>query len=95
MLVGNYFNHGLYHGLIPIHERPILNSAPAPLMYVSRVRDIMHKVLYICRAVSHWGIDNANETNRGQKCWYNAFQLSNQEIQDLLKGLLSKKDFFI
>ena len=42
MLVGNYFNHGLYHGLIPIMNVPFLNSEPAPLMYVSRVRDIMH-----------------------------------------------------
>ena len=46
MLVGNYFNHGLYHGLIPIMNVPFLNSAPAPLMYVSRVRDIMHKDLF-------------------------------------------------
>ena len=43
MLVGNFFNHGLYHGLIPIMNVPFLNSEPAPLMYVSRVRDIMHQ----------------------------------------------------
>lgn len=42
MLVGNLFNHGLYHGLIPLMNLPFLNAAPAPIMFVSRVRDIMN-----------------------------------------------------
>merc|ERR1711871_15288 len=43
MLIGNMFNHGLYHGLIPIMNIPYLNARPAPIMFVSRVRDIMHE----------------------------------------------------
>ena len=55
MLVGNSFNHGLYHGLIPIMNVPFLNSAPAPLMYVSRVRDIMHQGVVHLPELCHIG----------------------------------------
>jgi hypothetical protein len=35
---------GLYHGLIPLMNLPFLNASPAPIMFVSRVRDIMGTV---------------------------------------------------
>ena len=43
MLVGNMFNHGLYHGLIPVMNIPFLNSLPAHVMYVTRVVSVMSK----------------------------------------------------
>jgi predicted transcriptional regulator len=45
MIVGNQFNHGLYHGLIPLMNIPFLNSVPAQVMYVTRVNTIMSNTL--------------------------------------------------
>jgi len=45
MLVGNFFNHGLYHGLIPVMNLPYLNARPAHVMFVTRVSTIMSKHL--------------------------------------------------
>jgi H+/Cl- antiporter ClcA/CBS domain-containing protein len=45
MLVGNFFNHGLYHGLIPVMNLPYLNAQPAQVMYVTRVIAIMSRHL--------------------------------------------------
>ena len=46
--------------------------------------------------MSHWGIDNANETNRVKKnvVSHNAFPVFETGNTGLLKGLLSKKDLF-
>ena len=41
MIVGNMFNHGLYHGLIPVMNMPYLNSEPADVMNLVRVSDVM------------------------------------------------------
>ena len=41
MLVGNRFNHGLYHGLIPLFNLPFLNADPDDLMWLTPVRTIM------------------------------------------------------
>ena len=37
MLVGNMFNHGLYHGLIPVMNMPFLNSEAADVMNLVKV----------------------------------------------------------
>lgn len=95
MLVGNYFNHGLYHGLIPIMNVPFLNSAPAPLMYVSRVRDIMHQGTVHLPELCHIGeLTMLMKRIEGKKVLHNAFPIVESGNTDLLKGLLSKKDFF-
>lgn len=41
MVIGNRFNHGLYHGLIHTFSMPFLNSEPAEVMYIAPVADIM------------------------------------------------------
>ena len=41
MLVGNSFNHGLYHGLIPVFNLPYLNMEPSSLMWISKVEEVM------------------------------------------------------
>jgi chloride channel 7 len=41
MVVGNLFNHGLYHGLIPVFNLPFMNSEPADVMWIVSVVDIM------------------------------------------------------
>lgn len=41
MVIGNRFNHGLYHGLIPVFSLPFLNAEPAQIMYITRVSEAM------------------------------------------------------
>jgi len=41
MLVGNMFNHGLYHGLIPLFNVPYLNIDPPPEAQLAQVKDVM------------------------------------------------------
>ena len=41
MIVGNLFNHGLYHGLIPVMNMPFLNEQPADVMNLISVADVM------------------------------------------------------
>ena len=42
MLVGNAFNHGLYHGLIPVFNIPYLNVDPSPESKLAQVKDVMN-----------------------------------------------------
>jgi chloride channel 7 len=41
MLVGNSFNHGLYHGLIPVFNIPFLNVEPSQESKLAQVKDVM------------------------------------------------------
>ena len=41
MLVGNTFNHGLYHGLIPVFNIPFLNTEPPQEARLAQIRDVM------------------------------------------------------
>ena len=53
MIVGNLFNHGLYHGLIPVMNIPFLNAIPAQIMYVTRVNTIMSSKLVVLPVIAH------------------------------------------
>ena len=48
MIVGNFFNHGLYHGLIPVQNLPYLNSEPADVMWLVSVGDVMSRRNLLC-----------------------------------------------
>ena len=97
MLIGNSFNHGLYHGLIPIMNIPYLNSSPAPLMYVSRVRDIMHWGTVHVPARCHIGelqMLYKRITRKNNPLSHNAFPVVEDPTgKKLLQGLISCKDF--
>jgi chloride channel 7 len=41
MLVGNWYNHGLYHGLVSLLDIPFLNTNPSPITRITPVRWIM------------------------------------------------------
>merc|ERR1711871_702898 len=48
MIVGNFFNHGLYHGLVPLFNLPYLNAQPGSLMWISKVEEVMsHHVITV------------------------------------------------
>lgn len=50
MIVGNMFNHGLYHGLIPVMNMPYLNSEPADVMSLVSVGAVMTRPV-LCLSV--------------------------------------------
>ena len=52
MVVGNLFNHGLYHGLIPVQNLPFLNTEPSDVMWLVSVVDVMNrKVIALSKSV--------------------------------------------
>jgi H+/Cl- antiporter ClcA len=93
MLVGNMFNHGLYHGLIPIMNIPYLNALPAQVMYVSRVTEIMG-----CNVVclpQHCSINELRVLQvRIQKgrTTHNAFPVVQDDFNKTLVGLLRRTE---
>jgi len=94
MLVGNMFNHGLYHGLIPIMNIPYLNADPAHVMYISRVSEIMSRKLVTLP--QHCTVAELKllrlRCERG-KCTHNAFPVVRDPITDRrLCGLLNKSE---
>merc|ERR1711871_1478761 len=93
MLVGNLFNHGLYHGLIPIMNIPYLNAVPAQVMFVSRVTEIMSSNL-VCLP-QHCSIDQLRVLQmrilKG-RCSHNAFPVVVNNFSKMLVGLLSREE---
>jgi H+/Cl- antiporter ClcA len=91
MLVGNLFNHGLYHGLIPIMNIPYLNAVPAQVMFVSRVTEIMASNL-VCLP-QHCSVDQLRVLQMRMfkgRCSHNAFPVVKDNFSKELVGLLSR-----
>lgn len=53
MLVGNAFNHGLYHGLIPVFNIPYLNVDPPPESQLAQVKDVMNSTPIVVPKLIH------------------------------------------
>lgn len=93
MLVGNLFNHGLYHGLIPIMNIPYLNAVPAQVMFVSRVTEIMASNL-VCLP-QHCSVDQLRVLQMRMfkgRCSHNAFPVVKDNFSKELVGLLSREE---
>ena len=93
MLVGNMFNHGLYHGLIPVMNIPYLNAVPAQVMYVSRVSEIMASNIYCLP--QHCSVDELRVLQvRIQKgrVSHNGFPVVQDIYNKTLVGLLSRSE---
>tara|TARA_B100000795_G_C22654254_1_gene381510 strand:- start:188 stop:874 length:687 start_codon:yes stop_codon:yes gene_type:complete len=89
MLVGNLFNHGLYHGLIPIMNIPYLNATPAHVMYVSRVSEIMSTKLVVLP--QHCTVQQLTVLKKridSGRVTHNAFPVIASPYQNTLCGLL-------
>jgi chloride channel 7 len=95
MLIGNLFNHGLYHGLIPLMNIPFLNATPAPIMYVSRVRDIVKDRAVVLHEKSHIGeLKYLASRIESGKVTHNAFPVVKEPHSPQLQGLLTRVDLF-
>ena len=68
MIVGNLFNHGLYHALIPALSVPFLNSEPADVMWLVNVVDVMTKdIVVLSRTCSrHTILDIIRKCDSGE-----------------------------
>jgi CBS domain-containing protein len=53
MLVGNSFNHGLYHGLIPVFNIPFLNTDPPPEARLASAADVMASSVVVVPKLCH------------------------------------------
>jgi hypothetical protein len=53
MLIGNSFNHGLYHGLIPVFDIPFLNTDPPPEARLATAQDVMATGVVVVPKLCH------------------------------------------
>jgi len=91
MLVGNGFNHGLYHGLIPVMNLPFLNAQPAKVMYVTRVVAIMSRHLVFLPHMCLPAELKALKLRIDRGMTHNAFPVVRTQFDRHLVGLLSRK----
>jgi chloride channel 7 len=95
MIVGNMFNHGLYHGLIPIMNLPFLNSEPAQVMYVTRVSEVMSsKVVYLPQHCEESHLRALQKQMESGKITHNAFPVVVGNNNRRLVGLLRSTEMF-
>ena len=93
MLVGNLFNHGLYHGLIPIMNIPYLNATPAQVMYVSRVTEIMGcNVMCLPQHCSIKQLKVLQARIQKGRTSHNAFPVVEDDFNKTLVGLLRRSE---
>ena len=87
MIVGNLFNHGLYHGLIPVMNMPFLNSEPADVMNLVQVSDVMERdVICLSKNAKMTEIESLIRKCDSGEVTHHAFPVVEQEIQGKLRG---------
>lgn len=99
MIVGNMYNHGLYHGLIPVQSLPYLNSDPSDVMYLVNVQDVMAEN---CVRLSKFAtletveklIKRCDPAYKGSdRVTHNAFPVVDcQKTNDRLRGIIALTD---
>ncbi len=100
MLVGNSFNHGLYHGLIPVFNLPYLNMEPSSLMWISKVEEVMtYHPISIKKIVSVKTLEKFIIALQSGVIKHNAFpvvsQLKDGGPHDLkLQGLITRQQLY-
>merc|ERR1711991_1301825 len=100
MLVGNAFNHGLYHGLIPVFNLPYINMEPSSLMWVSKVEEVMtYHPISIKKLVSIKTLEKFILAMQSGVISHNAFpvvsQLKGGSKTDLkLNGMITREQLY-
>jgi CBS domain-containing protein len=92
MVVGDNFNHGLYHALIPIQNLPFLNSEPADVMWLVSVSDVMTRnVKCLGKQVQMGQVARLLERSATGELTHQAFPVvdSDQEGHRKLRGIIS------
>ncbi len=87
MIVGNMFNHGLYHGLIPVMNMPYLNNEPADVMHLVRVGDIMARdVICLSKMAKPTDIERLIRQCDIGEVTHHAFPVVDDAIEGKLRG---------
>ena len=87
MIVGNMFNHGLYHGLIPVMNMPYLNNEPADVMNLVRVGDIMARdVICLSKMAKPSDLERLIRQCDIGEVTHHAFPVVDEEIPGKLRG---------
>ena len=91
MIVGNLFNHGLYHGLLPVFNIPFVNSEPADVMWLVGVMDVMRKdVVALSKSTQPYDIEELIEKCDSGEVTHNAFPVVDcSRKQRRLRGIIS------
>jgi chloride channel 7 len=90
MIVGNFFNHGLYHGLIPLFNLPYLNAEPSSLMWISKVEEVMsHHVITIVKLCPVKQLEEFVERMEDGHFTHNAFPVVSMGSH--LEGIITRE----
>jgi len=91
MVVGNLFNHGLYHGLIPVQNLPFLNTEPSDVMWLVSVVDVMNrKVIALSKSVKPQFIHELVAKCESGEITHNAFPIvDDADSRRVLRGIIS------
>ena len=92
MIVGNFFNHGLYHGLIPLMNLPYLNPIPSELMWVSKVEEVMtYHVVSVKKLLKIRDLEALLKKIEKGDITHNAFPVvAGGDMEGRLDGLITK-----
>ena len=89
MIIGNHFNHGLYHGLIHTFSMPFLNAEPAEAMYVASVQQIMaHKLIVLPKKATVTEVRELIEKCDSGEVTHNAFPVVDSRACARLAGIV-------
>lgn len=95
MVVGNKFNHGLYHGLIHTFSMPFLNAEPAEVMYIAPVSDIMvgvQNITMLPKMAAVAEVEDVMKQRDGvsgkEKITHNAFPVVDSRSNQRLAGIV-------
>ncbi len=88
MIVGNLFNHGLYHGLIPVMNMPFLNAEPADVMNLVKVADVMQRdVICLSKMANPKDVKQLiKRCDETHEITHHAFPVVDEEIKGKMDG---------
>ena len=95
MVIGNRFNHGLYHGLIHTFSMPFLNSEPAQVMYITRVSEAMvaaDEVVSLPKKATVGEVQEVVDKFDAGKLSHNAFPVVDSRNFTQLRGIVEIGD---
>lgn len=100
MIVGNLFNHGLYHGLIPVFNIPFLNVDPPPEAKLAMCSDVCARNLVVLPKLCHINeiedlLDRCyscdKDRNDPRACTHHAFPVVKSKKLHHLVGLITRE----
>lgn len=88
MIVGNLFNHGLYHGLIPVMNMPFLNAEPADVMNLVQVAGVMQRnVICLSKMADPNDVKElVHKCEKTHEITHHAFPVVDEEIPGSMDG---------